>query len=104
MVLSFLSKLDLHKVIELIIMRTGLFKLLFKLYILDRVLEKPKLQAVFNGKMWPLNSKPFEWLCVSTLLCAAVWLTGLNHSHLPVSVFQHLEQVLLQSKFFLSLL
>lgn len=31
---------------------------------LDRVLKKLTLWTVFSGKMWPLNSKPFEWLGV----------------------------------------
>lgn len=36
---------------------------------LDRVLKKLTVWTVFNGKMWPLNSKPFEWLGVQVLPC-----------------------------------
>lgn len=52
----------------------------------------PKLKALWMA-----------W-CVSSPMCAAVWLTELNRSHLPISVFQQVERVVLQSKFFLSLL
>lgn len=31
---------------------------------LDSVLKKLTLWTVFSGKMWPLHSKPFEWLGV----------------------------------------